>query len=300
MNVDSPPRGLKERTRRVGIVGAGLAGSFAGRLLTDRGMDVTLFDKGRGAGGRLSAKRNPTIGRLVHGAPFLHIHDVRLRSFVEEWVEQGHLLSVEPGRYRSHAPNELIKHLQHGLDVRFSHRVSHVLPGSVHISEQEHRFDAIVVTAPAPQTIDMLKGLDGFTVLSTVTYQPCWVAMTEDDRKPKPHPDVHRITGHSGQWALHATASWTRRHLERSPDEIVPILLNAVGLDGGRGMAHRWRYARVEQDLDPSIHGDHLEADGVLVAGDMCAGGDANGALVSALSAVESLMRAPTTSRRTA
>ena len=48
------------RTRDAGSVavcGARLAGCVTARLLADQGVDVTIFDGGRGAGGRMSSRK---------------------------------------------------------------------------------------------------------------------------------------------------------------------------------------------------------------------------------------------------
>jgi len=54
---------------RIAIIGAGMAGVSAGRLLADRGHTVTLLEKSRGCGGRCATKR--WEGHIVdHGAQY--------------------------------------------------------------------------------------------------------------------------------------------------------------------------------------------------------------------------------------
>jgi predicted NAD/FAD-dependent oxidoreductase len=54
---------------RIAIIGAGMAGVSAGRLLADRGHCVTLLEKSRGCGGRCATKR--WEGHIVgHGAQY--------------------------------------------------------------------------------------------------------------------------------------------------------------------------------------------------------------------------------------
>lgn len=56
------------------IIGAGLAGISAARALMAQGHAVTIFDKGRGPGGRLATRRIEAEGRKLqfdHGAQYL-------------------------------------------------------------------------------------------------------------------------------------------------------------------------------------------------------------------------------------
>jgi len=85
---------------RVAIVGAGVAGaSCAWKLLQDvsRPVALTLFEMGRGAGGRASTRRSrelPGLG-LNHGAPMFHIRTgtevaqlvtaLKAAEYVSEW-----------------------------------------------------------------------------------------------------------------------------------------------------------------------------------------------------------------------
>lgn len=83
--VHRPARGVVER---VGVVGAGVAGLAVARALADAGHEVTVFDKGRGAGGRLSTRR-AEVGTFDHGAPSFTAEDARFRLYVESWCAQG-------------------------------------------------------------------------------------------------------------------------------------------------------------------------------------------------------------------
>jgi predicted NAD/FAD-dependent oxidoreductase len=69
---------------RVVIVGAGLAGLSAARLLRDAGHDVVVLDKGRSPGGRCATRR---IGNatLDHGAQFFTVRSDEFARCVDEW-----------------------------------------------------------------------------------------------------------------------------------------------------------------------------------------------------------------------
>ena len=64
MNVIELPNHPSER-QRIGVVGAGMAGLTAARILSDQGQDVVVVEKARGAGGRIMATHNQRHGNTV-------------------------------------------------------------------------------------------------------------------------------------------------------------------------------------------------------------------------------------------
>jgi len=50
---------------RVAIIGAGLTGLTAASLLRDAGVEITVFDKSRGLGGRLSTRRTRDFSSIT-------------------------------------------------------------------------------------------------------------------------------------------------------------------------------------------------------------------------------------------
>lgn len=81
-------RPFVESVPTVVIVGGGVAGLAAARVLGDHGVRVRVFDKGRGVGGRISTR--VTEGwRMDHGAPFFTARDPVFRRAVRAWAEAG-------------------------------------------------------------------------------------------------------------------------------------------------------------------------------------------------------------------
>lgn len=122
------------------VVGAGMAGLGAARVLMDAGLSVVVIDKGRGIGGRCATRRltveRHTL-RIDHGAPCFTIRDPAFREalspvldagFVRPWVD-GLVTAIE-GRFEP-APAEftepryvhregnsaIARHLAGGLDI---------------------------------------------------------------------------------------------------------------------------------------------------------------------------------------
>ncbi len=68
---------------RIAMIGDGLAGVSAGRLLADRGHDVTLLEKSRGCGGRCATKR--WAGHTVdHGAQYFTMRHPEFSATVQQ------------------------------------------------------------------------------------------------------------------------------------------------------------------------------------------------------------------------
>lgn len=72
----------------VAVIGAGFAGLTVARHLLDAGHAVHLFDKGRGAGGRMSTRRQDGH-EFDHGAQFFTAREESFRRAVEEWRSTG-------------------------------------------------------------------------------------------------------------------------------------------------------------------------------------------------------------------
>jgi renalase len=75
---------MKTKTKtpsHIAIIGAGLAGITAARTLMQAGHRVTLFEKSRGFGGRMST-RHTEFGSFDHGAQYFTVRDERFRELM--------------------------------------------------------------------------------------------------------------------------------------------------------------------------------------------------------------------------
>lgn len=79
---------------KIAIVGGGIAGLACARVLAERGHAVTVFDKGRKAGGRLSTRRFEGLA-FDHGAQYFTARDPDFVAQLDQLVAAGH---VQPWR----------------------------------------------------------------------------------------------------------------------------------------------------------------------------------------------------------
>ena len=66
-------------SRRIAIIGAGIAGVACARTLAQAGHKVTVFEKSSGAGGRMST-RDTEFGGFDHGAQYFTVRDTRFEK----------------------------------------------------------------------------------------------------------------------------------------------------------------------------------------------------------------------------
>ena len=310
--------------RRILVVGAGLSGLVAARALVDAGHDVTVLDKGRGVGGRLATRR---IGSAVldHGAQFFTVRSDEFGAMVNGWVADGIAhewcrgFSGDDGHPRyvgSHGMTGIAKHLARGLDVRTSHlafSLEQSATGWTLVTDDgaRHTADAIVLTAPLPQSFSLMfsAGLEMPDDLRTIDYDrtlgllavvdsgehsiappggmqdPDGVFSFVADNRAKGVSDVHALT-------FHANPAWSLEHFDLDTDEIHRRLIDAAAPWIGNArivdsQPKKWRFATPRRTWpDPCwVH----TAGSLVLAGDVFAGPRMEGAALSGLAAARAL-----------
>ncbi len=317
------------------VVGAGMGGLTAARLLVDDGHDVVVVDKGRGVGGRLATRR---IGGAVldHGAQFFTAPDQSFAARVEGWrdagvVEPWFSSRLEPDgtvvpdghpRYRgATGMTAIAKHLAAALpDVRVGCRLTAVaVDGDGWRAEVEGGVamtaDAVVLTPPVPQTLDLLAAGDvaldpvDAAALGRVRYEPCVAVLAVLDRPSGlPEPGAVRPAGEPVDWAadnqrkgispvpavtVHLGPLASATAWDRPDDEIVADALAAVPLDAEAevvdAQVQRWRYARPSLlHPEPALRLGELPP--AVCCGDAFRAARVEGAALSGLAAADLLV----------
>ncbi|MES3082096.1 NAD(P)/FAD-dependent oxidoreductase [Sphingomonas faeni] len=264
---------------KVAIVGAGIAGlSCAARLQQD-GCAVTLFDKGRGAGGRMATRRIDTpMGEVAfdHGAQYLTMRDPAFRAAMHAWEAAG-VVARWPAAgsdawVGTPGMNAIVKHLAAQADVRWNCRVTAVrgtaAGWTVDPDGTDASFDAVVIATPAEQAAPLLAPHDPAMASEALACRsaPCWTAMFAFETPLAIPHDVLKDVGIIGwaarnsakpgrsgleSWVVQATADWSSAHLEDSVEAVVDRLEAALAAHSPVGLSmpivrtgHRWRYAR--------------------------------------------------------
>ena len=243
------------------VVGAGLAGATAARLLADHGFDVVVLDKGRRVGGRSSRRRLDDVV-ITHGAAHLHAWPSWMEAWAEAERNEGRAVAGD-GHRLVDGPDTIAGWLE-GIDVLTSTTVTRLeRDGEVwNIHDEEgNRWQAsgVVVTAPLPQLHRMMEQAP--EAWSTHPYEATWTVVLAH-QAPAPESlaqALHQLgmTTESGDddlgLVVHLPAEWSREHLEMERTDVLQAFIGLTeGLDevhaswltAASCQAHRWRYGR--------------------------------------------------------
>jgi hypothetical protein len=263
----------------VAVVGAGVAGAACAGALVAAGWDVEVFEKSRGAGGRLSTRRLEE-GWASLASPFLSARRDPFRRQLREWVRQGWVMPVRGRVWQGRAtvswaeaqlqnhflptvrPSQLVRELLGDARLQVGSRVAMVEPGNVGLEggETMSGYDHVIVAVPTPQAENLLEALPLLRQrLAGVRYRPIWSFLMRWQGGPAPdvvkfddellNLAVRQRFGGSGLWAVYASHAFSETYLEASAEEAgtraASALMGLLGLPWPVDVitAHRWRYA---------------------------------------------------------
>ncbi len=200
----------------VAVIGAGLAGLAAARELAKSGVEAVVFEKSNAIGGRCSTRRVEDFV-FDSGATSIAGEGTSLDKVMLEELSQDELVIVpkpiylhsglhptpsDPRRakrrhcYRS-GMNVLPKLLAANLNIKLRATVASLtdIDGKIlvrHSDGEEQSFDRVILTAPVPQTTQLLWTLGESRALGSVRYRPCLSVML-GFRMPPPPTNYHAL-----------------------------------------------------------------------------------------------------------
>jgi renalase len=251
---------------RYAVVGAGVAGLAAARVLAAAGLGVEVFEKSRGAGGRVATRR--ALGTTFdHGAQYFTVRDPAFAAAVAPLVADGRLADYRP-RWGEGSPGDEplwvgvpgMAELGRGLAALPGPRAAVHTDWTVRrigreaggwwLEDGEGRragpYAALVLAVPAPQAANLLPGGDPLLpALGAVRMQACLALMLtfstplatafDVDWRPDPVlPFVARNNVKPGRpageaWVLHADGAWSETHADAEPEGVADRLCAALG-----------------------------------------------------------------------
>ena len=222
--------------RRVAVVGAGISGLAAAGKLVAAGTEVTVFERGRGPGGRAGRRRVAGF-EFDHGAQYFTARSEAFADQTAAWVEAGVAAQWSPrmatageGALRPKdsrttryvgvpGMSALSRSLAEGLDLQTQTRVLSATlrrdaggapqwmldvsggdeAGSTHSAGP---FDALLLACTPQQALPLLDTAPEFAARAReVTFDPVWAVLLGFDHPPELAADAVFIDHTALSWA---------------------------------------------------------------------------------------------------
>lgn len=288
-----------------------MAGLSAARILSQKGHDVTVLDKSRGVGGRMST-RTINDAKADHGAQYFAVKTPEFQSFIsslqlENITAEWHLAQRENVRYiGAKGMNAIPKKMASSMNVLVNEKVCLIENNTVKTEAGNvYAFDNLIITIPIPQVIDLFQNsaIDfsekDKNVLATIEYTPClavvavlkkptnilsggvilenqpvaWIA----DNFQKGITQIPSIT-------LHASVAYSFARFDDNLQEIAKEMLASVSqyiepenIDCFQ--IHRWRFSHATKRFQEHFY--QIENQPIFLGGDGFGMGNVEGAFLS-------------------
>jgi len=247
----------------IAIIGAGMAGLSCASHLAKAGQLVRVFDKGRGPGGRMAARRAEVAGETVsfdHGAQYFTARDPAFVEQVKDWEAQGAAARWRAASKSDDDPafvgipgmNGPIRAMADALDeaggeVCWATRIEDITRSDgrwqLDAGDQRYTCDTVLVAVPAEQASVLLEEASPRlgALAGSVTSAPCWAVMAafatrldiEADRVRAEKGPVSWAARNSAKparngtecWVVHASPERSRELIDLPKEEAAVILL---------------------------------------------------------------------------
>ena len=276
----------------VGIVGGGLSGMFAARLLSDLGHNVTVWDKGSRIGGRLTGWQTDSGANIQLGARSLDSIPRWMARFTDEWARLGLVRSDGESLVPAAPLPELLQHLSEGSHICLGHRVTGIESTGDGIvaktefegEESTSRWDRVLVSIPVEQAIEIGNKLgleiEGDSLPSIIAWGPC-------DKPPDQSPDglsIYEVDNHTV--LIEMSPEISGQLIEMEKEELSRMVAEKIGSTGAGWKSHKWRYGRARTGPGKVISKHGMSFIGDAFGKDV---GTAGAALESAARAVSNM-----------
>lgn len=288
-----------------------MAGLSAARILSQKGHEVTILDKGRGVGGRMST-RTIEQGKADHGAQYFSVKSPAFQSLInqlqaENITTEWQLAQRENVRYiGAKGMNTIPKKLAEKLNIHLNEKVILIKKNEVKTElGNSYSFDNLIITIPIPQVIELFgKSEIVFSEndkksINKVEYAPC-IAVMAVLKNPTEIPTGGIILDNQTvAWiadnfqkgissiptaTLHASAEFSKKYLEGDLQLVAKEMLASVSQwvtpeNIVSWQVHRWRYSNAIKRFEEPFY--QLENQSIYLVGDGFGIGNVEGAFLS-------------------
>ncbi len=301
--------------KKVLIVGAGISGILLAKELKLCGVQVEIWEKSQGIGGRMATRRGDGTS-WDHGAQF-YSPDGLLQKYHQEWLDQNlvkpwPLPSEKPRFYSVHGMSSLAKNLSTNLTIHKNRKLCKLVKNSSQWwaedeQQQSSCFSEVFLTCPLPQSLILLEqnSLEFPNSLKNILYSKSIVALisSKSDLPEIPfykeNPDTYffswtdmKAKGLSKYpaWTVVAHPDWSEENWKLSDNLILEQFKNEVSkhlslrkFPESEWQIKKWLYSQPVKAL-PTEEGFISKNPHLIITGDAFGGGSIGGAARAAQS----------------
>ncbi len=267
---------------KIAIIGAGFSGCNLYDNLKLQFEDITIFEKSRGVGGRLSTKYIDDKF-IDHGTPFLIPITEDLKSFCSDLVKN----KVIKNRYDEFLPingmNKICKFLINEENLKTNTKIieAKFIDNKWNLVDENNNnytgFDKLFLTIPATQILEMnidleenikneLEKIKYDSVFSLILYTNANLKL--DENLVYENSCVENIINNSkkylykdfSSYVIHSSRKFANEVNTKTKEEILEIFLNSFDektkehLKTFNLIPHLWKFAFVKNSLDMSYY----------------------------------------------
>lgn len=285
------------------IIGAGLAGLACANRLQAAGQTVEVFEKARGAGGRLSSRHrlNTTFDL---GCQQLNAATPEFSQALQLWQKKSWVASHDQQTFyglprMSGLTRQLSKHLTLHLSTRIVglHKKATGWWLEDEQGQQFGPYQQVTLATPVAQAVPLIASHSEALSqqLAFAKHSPCWVAyfvlpdklaVARSDAANNAHSShLRRWTllntkpaqqENVQKWVVEASVEWSKKHQDLTSQQVAQKLFALWCNDAALTIskppllleAHRWLYAFTAQSLGVAYLQDLTK--GLNVCGDYC------------------------------
>lgn len=313
---------------KIAVIGAGLAGVSLATQLSEFA-EITVYEKSRGAGGRMSVRRSNSLS-FDHGAQFFTarsepfqrvVNDALAANAIVQWTPKITNLELhekpfkrewfEPHYRGSNGMNSLAKFMAADLNINPGIRVDHLNheANSWFLIGEEGQpigpFDWVISAVPAPQALDLIP--DTFVEkgkIENTEFSSCFALMLGFDIPLSlnfesaviKHPVLAWMSVHDNSLLIHSRNDWASQNIDQKPDWVEAEMKDAViellpELAVGSYVAHQVLHRWKFARCERALDQDYLldGANHLAAIGDWCRGNRVEDAFLSGYMLAEKL-----------
>ncbi|MEY3370021.1 MAG: hypothetical protein RLZZ361_691 [Cyanobacteriota bacterium] len=190
--------------KKIAVIGAGISGAVLAYKLAQSGLEVKIFEKSRGAGGRMATRRF-SVGEknffIDHGAQFIDVNNLEFFEFIQSLQREGlikkfdliatdntfvpvpHMNSIAKFLINKIIENSSNQVIYQAEVLKVQKNIELVSKLSISISDSPlsnhslEDFDLVVSTAPPLQSLQIFSNFDNLEFLKNVKMNPFFAVM---------------------------------------------------------------------------------------------------------------------------